>query len=83
MGHMTNNTKSLTAKAAVSFVAPSGNLEATSIRFYGDYANGANREWSVATPIFALQMDVRNEIIERFGIKPGDKFDVVLVKREE
>lgn len=73
----------LTAKAAVAHVTPSSNIEATTVRLYGDYANGANHEWSVATPIFALQMDVKNEIIERFGLKAGDKVDVIIRKREE
>lgn len=45
------------------------------VRFYGDYANGANNEWAAATPVLEYRMVVKNaEVAALFPV--GKSFTV-------
>lgn len=40
----------------------------TKLRFEGDYANGANSEWSKYTPVLAFECTVKDEIADRWEL---------------
>jgi len=45
------------------------------VRFYGDYANGANDAWAAATPVLEYRMVVKNsEVAALFPV--GESFTV-------
>ena len=61
---------SVTAKVKVykSPAYPTGDPATTPVRldFTGDYSDGRNQEWSVATPVINLVMYVKPEVAEKF-----------------
>lgn len=50
----------------------------TRLTFSGDYADGANKEWSKYTPIYEQNMQVLNSVAE--GLEIGDKFEGIFTK---
>lgn len=55
--------------------APGTNYEYVKLDFVPDYADGRNKEWSVATPTLNLSMSVKPEVAELFT--PGQAFTLV------
>jgi hypothetical protein len=41
--------------------------ETVQLRFGADYADGRNKEWSVATPVINLELHVKPEVGQAFG----------------
>ncbi len=55
----------LTAKAVVSGLINNGNGQ-TTVQFRGDYDDPMNKEWAKWTPVFNLQMVVKDELVNNF-----------------
>lgn len=65
----------MNVKAVITGMSVSG--EVTAIVLGPDYADDRNQEWAQATPSFATQMAVRNELAEELEV--GQEVEVTLV----
>lgn len=65
----------LNVKAVITGKSVSG--EVTALVLGPDYADDGNREWAQATPSFATQMAVRNDLAEELEV--GQEVEVTLV----
>lgn len=59
-----------TAKILVSNKTESGEGDArqASVSFYADYADGRNKEWSLATPSLSMTMTLKGPVADQFEI---------------
>ena len=55
--------------------------ESVLLSFAPDYADGRNKEWSVATPALSLTMTVKPEVAERF--RQGAAYTLTFTPNEE
>lgn len=60
-------SKKITARVRVSNKIPIDTTQSV-VSFFGDYANGANNEWAVATPVLDFRMFMRNEVAANFDV---------------
>lgn len=73
----------VTAKVTLRSKMPygTGDYACVTLDFAPDYADGRNKEWSVATPALSLSMSVKPAVAELFT--PGQAFTLVFEPEPE
>lgn len=71
--------KKITARVRVSNKVPIDTTQSV-VSFYGDYANGANNEWAIATPVLDFRMYMKTEVANNFNV--GESYAVTFESRE-
>lgn len=71
----------ITAKVKCQLKYDTGVDGQVRLQFVADYADGRNKEWSVYTPMLALDMTVKAEVADQF--EAGKAYTLQFVPNED